>query len=470
MHEIDEAAKARGQFTAAGLPLDTLRARFNKLNESQIPPRLAAVSEEMKALEDRTTALEEVLQAAVARDSLDRDRAGLAKEAAAIGVAGGGLWKTFVSLSGNIDNMGNPTEAKPIAARDTANPVAERLAVLSDRLRGLREKLGIEPAARREKEPAGPEPGVGIREGDDHFRRYRPSWSKPWMIGLKVEEGLVPQADRPDPVPGPSAIPSEPKRRPDIEARTTTTEPRGKNLADVPRPALPRERSYHPAFRWPLDYFDAMRRNETKRKPSMSERAALVRVGVRQYLGGSSTVGDPYKRADLVHRQAGGTCSIVAQQQILKECGALPDGNPRKQETELYEQATRLDYFDGSSYNAMRRWEGGTPWQYVGNLLSENGMIVRKTARAKDAQFVDAVSTGKMLLVDVEVGTFYDDPAHRGAFHSIVITGAELSKGNDELLGVYVNDSNTTEAARFVPKDQFLKAWRAAGSRIIEAM
>ncbi|MFH1726744.1 MAG: hypothetical protein ABII00_19215 [Elusimicrobiota bacterium] len=81
-----------------------------------------------------------------------------------------------------------------------------------------------------------------------------------------------------------------------------------------------------------------------------------------------------------------------------------------------------------------------------------------------------AVSSGKMVLVAIETGRFWNDVDSKKGSHVIVITGTEINRWTGQALSYYVNDSGTDEAARLVPRAQFLKAWQARGSRMVEVM
>ena len=49
----------------------------------------------------------------------------------------------------------------------------------------------------------------------------------------------------------------------------------------------------------------------------------------------------------------------------------------------------------------------------------------------------------------------------------IFVTGEEVSNKNGQVLGYYINDTGTGEAARFVPKKDFDRAWRGSGYELV---
>jgi len=46
------------------------------------------------------------------------------------------------------------------------------------------------------------------------------------------------------------------------------------------------------------------------------------------------------------------------------------------------------------------------------------------------------------------------------ASHAVYVTGNEVDK-TGKVLGYFINDTGTGEAARFIPRKDFLKAWSA---------
>ncbi|MCX5789503.1 MAG: hypothetical protein NTX64_13515 [Elusimicrobia bacterium] len=67
-------------------------------------------------------------------------------------------------------------------------------------------------------------------------------------------------------------------------------------------------------------------------------------------------------------------------------------------------------------------------------------------------------------IVAVNVKKFWNIGQSGG--HAVYVTGAEAdSKG--KIVGYYVNDTGTGEAERFVPRDQFMKSWKATGDSLV---
>jgi hypothetical protein len=206
----------------------------------------------------------------------------------------------------------------------------------------------------------------------------------------------------------------------------------------------------------------------TGRKGRDSEPAETAAVEALRRAGQTSTVGDPVRRARLVYHQNGETCALAVQAEVLAELHGLDPGSKgmRALEDKLYEEAVRKGYFEGDVADPRTRWKGGTtPNQYMGSLL---GVPVRRTALASPEQLDAAVKTGKMLIVNGNTGTLWNDPKFANGGHAFVVTGAEVRRDTGEVLGYYINDTGTNEGGRFVARGQFMKAWQANGRLLLE--
>lgn len=182
--------------------------------------------------------------------------------------------------------------------------------------------------------------------------------------------------------------------------------------------------------------------------------------------GKTRTVGYPLARSRLVFPQTDNTCAIAAQVEVLEEAGAPGTGPKRRQEMEgrLLASAIGQGYFDGNSADPKRRENGSVPIKYLGNLLN---MPLKKHANASDEDLARAVSAGKMVLVGINAGAFFND--RTPGEHAVAVTGAEVN-ANGKVLGYYVNDTANDAPARFINELQFLNAWHAAYSVFIEPL
>lgn len=186
---------------------------------------------------------------------------------------------------------------------------------------------------------------------------------------------------------------------------------------------------------------------------NLKSKNPLVRADAMRRLGLTSLVGDPAARAPLVHPQdAGDTCAIVAQQQILLAHGLLPKEDPVKQEQALAREAQARGFYFSSA---------GTPREFQGDLLVDRGLIVTKQVGAPLGTLDAAVRRGGMIIVSVDARFLWNKNTPEKLGHAVVVTGAEIERVGGKTLGYYINDSGVSAngAGRFVPIAQFAKAW-----------
>jgi hypothetical protein len=178
--------------------------------------------------------------------------------------------------------------------------------------------------------------------------------------------------------------------------------------------------------------------------------------------------GDPARRAKLIFRQTGGTCTLASQVEMMADAGLIPadPASLKKKEDELYQRALARGYFTGRYTGEELRKKGGTSNQFTGDLMD---MPVAKHFKATDEQLISAAKTGKMLLVSVNARMLWDQLGPPGG-HTITITGVEIERKEGVPLGFYVNDTGAGEGGRFVPAVQFLAAWHNAGALYVEPL
>ncbi len=191
------------------------------------------------------------------------------------------------------------------------------------------------------------------------------------------------------------------------------------------------------------DFFDLL--GNARSADPLKQADALRRLGM------TTTLGDPSGRAPLLHPQnAGDTCAIVAQQQILLAHGLIAKGDPIKTEALLAKEAKDRGFYIN-----------GTPAAYQADLLVDRGLLVAKQRAAPLATLDAAVRRGGMIIASVDARYLWGVKAPNTFGHAILITGAEINRLNGETLGYYINDSGVPKdgAGRFVPIAQFKKAW-----------
>lgn len=104
---------------------------------------------------------------------------------------------------------------------------------------------------------------------------------------------------------------------------------------------------------------------------------------------------------------------------------------------------------------------GGTPPSYFGSLLTDRGMLITKKEEAPWSELEAAIRRGGVIEARVDAGPLWYKTKGPLMTHAILITGAEIAKGTDRILGVYINDSGDTPpgAGRFVPVELLKTIW-----------
>lgn len=166
----------------------------------------------------------------------------------------------------------------------------------------------------------------------------------------------------------------------------------------------------------------------------------------------TKTVGDPARYAPQAFPQEGATtCAVAAQVSVLRAHGLLPKStDPKVQERALAAEA-----------KAQGLMKGGTPPEYTASLLIARGMLVDKRPNSKWPALEAAIRRGSLIQASVDANKLWKLNGPNPLAHSILVTGAELSKSGREILGVYINDTGTDPAGagKFIPLRDFQAAW-----------
>jgi len=404
----------------------------------EVEKSCSELDERLTGLEGETGALER----AAGQESPSR----ILGRVRALGREGAEAFDSFLNLSISIDHAGSGSETKVMAMRDRANHIALHLAQLRDRLIALQARCGeprSEPidvwrAARFSPKDVPP------RKGDIASRVRLDGIRQAAFDGAAARRGLDAVA-----LAGPGA------------AALAQPSPL-KTLLDAPG-ALPPVVDNGRVLRAPAILPKGGLRSGVRLE---SDEGDMAKADMMRRMGLTETIGDPGGLAKCVHRQTGGTCAIVSQQEILQAYGLLPSKNPSKIEAELKREAIEKGYFQVDDSDPNKPEDLGTPTQYVGNLAMERGVIMTKHAKATLREFDAAVERGKPIIVGVDPGVLWNDKRYLRSGHAIVVTGAEVAKARGKILGYYVNDSGDQPPGkgRFVPAAQFHKAWEADGS------
>jgi hypothetical protein len=98
-------------------------------------------------------------------------------------------------------------------------------------------------------------------------------------------------------------------------------------------------------------------------------------------------------------------------------------------------------------------------------------MPVKKHYAASPEELNSVVSSGKMVIVNMETARLWNDSRFMDTGHSVVVTGAELDR-DGRVLGYYINDTGRRppDRARFVTAGQFMDSWGHAGQDFVEPL
>lgn len=169
---------------------------------------------------------------------------------------------------------------------------------------------------------------------------------------------------------------------------------------------------------------------------------------------GGGLVGTPHEDARYYHRQSGGTCAIVAQEQVIRRRTGEGVSEP-----ELVSEAIRNGW-----YNPMR----GTPFCHIGRLCEAHGLHVDQAFSdgQGDGMNLDRarehLARGDSVIVTADAGVLWNDPQYNSEGHTVWLTGIDYDSGL-----VYVNDTGVMDrpgAAMTVPIGRFEAAWRRFGN------
>jgi hypothetical protein len=233
--------------------------------------------------------------------------------------------------------------------------------------------------------------------------------------------------------------------------------------------------------------------------------------------GEETLIGNPDRYRDFFKRQTGETCAIVSMMQVLGDLKvastedalfqrAYQNGyidasyvcnkpNPGDRCAVVYDPPTKqckVVLSDGRSYPARAshcvwaRKAGGTTANGIGKLLAEVSgkqvvnayvppikamiqtlgaaragvqlaLIEEKLLPQAREEVLQVLRRGRPVMVTVEANTLWKRPG-RPAMHVILVTGAMVRR-DGTLAGYYINDSGSGEYGKFVPRQDFERAW-----------
>jgi len=433
-----------------------LEAAFTEVLLKAVDADIGEMDAEIKRLETWTELLKKSASAGSQRD---------AARVQSLGVDGQGIFERFQSLSRGIDHTVSASQEENKAAlrerRRSANKIARRLAKLRDYLILLQQRTRQTPSEKLDISKVY-DPSVDTAE-DAEGPKFKGSKAKVDLSGIsRTFQGREGPGQLPD---GGSVPPStagngtsngsEPANHPLVNATPKKT------LLDVPGavdklPKLAGTIVEPPSIEGtgPDGVLDTVSRLAGKQ----GERKA---ADAMRRLGLSRTVGRPGNFAPLVHAQEADTCALVTQQQLLAAYGLIDQTDPKAAELRLKDEAFKKGYF----FN-------GTAPQYAGSLLVDHGLLVSKRSDTKTQDLDKVLLTGKPAIVDVDARYLWGltEKINRPLGHSIIITGAEVSKFGGKVLGYYYNDSGADppKGGGFITAADFRKAFESRGGNFIE--
>lgn len=189
-----------------------------------------------------------------------------------------------------------------------------------------------------------------------------------------------------------------------------------------------------------------------------------------QIVGAVVSLGRPEEYARLVHKQAGMTCAVVAVQEVLLAYDVLPFNQDLagQQEDTLFNEANQKGYYLG----ARNEIGSGLLQGKVDLLLQDHGLTAMP--RHSESELVEALTSGKIVIADMDMGALYYDRNLAGKIHTIVVTGLKRLERDGPVLGFDINDSSYEAgqyaADRIVPAEAFRRAWVNGGGTFIEVI
>jgi len=403
---------------------NTVSSRFAYLAGHNLPPYFKKDAERLGDVELRATALEKDVNAGT---PTPESRAALNARLAAINAEGTDVWNAIQSDALHADEGGGH--------QDLANPLEKRVADLVRRLQAVDATLNGDHSrtSARAEQRQGVSAAVVSRLSDPFAHGSADAGVGAAGAAIGGVAGSGARAVAPAPVP----------------ARTTLLDLN----TSVPAPVSVSQSEPKPPVNAGLD-------KKENAAPKETEAVDALRAK-----GQTLTIGDPGARAAYVYQQTGETCAIGAQVVVaaIERGGAADPKRMAAEEDRLFGVATSLGYFSGSAADLKRRENGGTPTQYVGDLL-ETPTVKRYDSNEKE--LLGVVKAGRLAVVAVDSGGFYNDPNLRGKLHFAVVTGVETDRAGNPL-GYYVNDTGDGEGGRFIAGSQFRGAWKKAGSFVV---
>jgi hypothetical protein len=177
-------------------------------------------------------------------------------------------------------------------------------------------------------------------------------------------------------------------------------------------------------------------------------------------------MGDPTGQADYYFQQGdnslgyGGTCGLASSREILAQFGIEQSEDNLLQYALDNELCVTLDDARGDAEKA-----GGTTPDGLASLLSDHGVSAHISTGATLEDLASEIEQNRSVIACVDSGVirYQDQNPDPQMDHALLITGVARDPNGGNVVGFYVNDTGTNEAAKFVDADTMERGWTQAG-------
>lgn len=178
--------------------------------------------------------------------------------------------------------------------------------------------------------------------------------------------------------------------------------------------------------------------------------------------------GNPEIKKQFTHPQGDnslgylGTCGIVSCEDVAKQqgiTGVSEDG--------LVNLAAEKNLCVNDASDPYQL--GGTTDANRAEILSEIGIPNEMVPASSLEELAGYIENNQSAIATVNAGVLWNDPNYLGnglSNHAISITGVARDPQSGDILGVFINDSGTGQAGKFITAPRFENAWLKRGGRL----
>ena len=148
------------------------------------------------------------------------------------------------------------------------------------------------------------------------------------------------------------------------------------------------------------------------------------------------------------------TCAIKSQQLVLEQYGI---------------EVSQEDLISIAEEQGWYQSGGGTPMNFVGNLLDYHGVPSTSVVGANVGNLVAELAQGHQVIIGLDSGELHNNSILEGIKdfflggtpdHALIVAGIDLTDPNNSY--VILKDPGTGDVAKPYPLDQFMDAWNDA--------